>query len=216
MALPALAADTNPGWYVGGDIGLAIGTNQGTYANGNGVVNNYNSGFAGGIFGGYSFANGWRPEAEFGYRTQGLSKVSVISQNGAFAPTNDFSGRLSVETFMVDGWYDFRSQDGLFSTIYPYAGAGIGFAEVKISNEQNGFSAANLVNGSGAAPAFQIGFGGNWDIVPNFAASLDFRYLMSTDYKVNGDIDGGVEKLSGRLREPEITVGLKYKFGGQT
>jgi opacity protein-like surface antigen len=213
-AFSARAADTNPGWYAGGEVGLSIGSNQGLYRSGNGVINNYKTGFAGGIVGGYEFANGLRPEAEFGYRTQGLSKISVTSQ-GQPAPTNNFSGSASVTSFMGNVWYDFRQADGLLATLYPYAGAGVGFANINISHEQNGYSNTNLINGSGSAIAFQIGVGAQYEILSYLSASFDFRYLMSTDYKVNGDVDGSTGKLSGRYRSPSMIFGLRYKFGGQ-
>jgi opacity protein-like surface antigen len=214
MAFPAAAE--NPGWYAGGEIGLSVGTNQGLYSSGNGVINDYNTGFAGGIIGGYSFADGLRPEGEFGYRTAGLSKISVISQDGSFAPTSNFSGHLNVTTFMGNLWYDFRAQDGLLATLYPYVGGGVGFANVSISNETNGYSSSNLINGSGSAIAFQLGFGAEYEILSYLSASVDLRYLMTSDYKVSGDVDGSDTKLSGRYRSPSMIFGVKYKFGGQS
>jgi len=74
LMLPfAASADDNSGWYAGAQLGFGLSSSQNLNNSGNTLTNNYGSGFAGGVQGGYSFANGWRPELEIKHAGNNIS-----------------------------------------------------------------------------------------------------------------------------------------------
>ena len=221
LSFPA-AADTDvngKGWYAGAEVGVNLGTNLGLNSGSASFVNDYNSGLIGGFNGGYAFSNGLRPELAFDYRHAGISSLTVSNSNGNTAPTTNVGGSLSVLTLMGNLWYDFRQADGFLSVVYPYVGAGVGIARVDLSNENfNEYSnigvfTSTIANGSATAFAYQFGLGVDYDIIPELTASFDIRYLLTTNYSISTQGSGG-GSLSGEYRAPSITLGLRYKFGG--
>ena len=215
LSFSAAAADGN-GWYAGGKIGLDIPKSQSFNSPGGGFTNDYDTGFAGGINGGYAFANGLRPELEVDYHHTSVNQVTVVStQEGSTEPSGSVTGSMSAITVMGNLWYDFKRPDGILSVVYPYAGAGIGMANFGLHDEKyRAFSGdAGSADGSATAFAYQLGFGVDYDILATLAASIDFRYLMTTSLSLSGQ-SGGSGGISGEYRQPSLFAGLKYKFGG--
>jgi len=204
------------GWYVGGELGADLSTTQNFSSSGRSIKTGDGSGFLGGITGGYAFANGWRPELALDYRHSTVDSVQITVNNqfGTQSPSNNTAGAVSASTIMGNIWYDFRQSDGFLAVIYPYVGAGVGLANVKVSGENlSNFynTAGGVANGSATALAYQLGLGANWDIVSNLSASADIRYLATTNVSIPISTGGD---LSGIYRGPSFSVGLKYKFGG--
>lgn len=112
-----------------------------------------------------------------------------------------------------------ETPEGFLSVVYPYVGAGVGVADVNFNSESfnsfvgNGGSA----NGSSTAFAYQFGFGADYDIIPTLTATFDFRYLMTTNVSIPGQVSngGGSGQLSGEYKAPSLFIGLNYKFGGR-
>jgi opacity protein-like surface antigen len=217
MSSPANAASDTKGWYAGGDFGLSIGSTQNLTSGNVGVTNSYDSGLAAGARGGYTFADGLRPELEFEYRHSSISSVKLLAPGGTTAPVGTKTGSLSSKTLMSNLWYDFRQSEGTLSILYPYVGAGVGVAEVGIKDENfNSFlDVGGAANGSATTFAYQLGFGANCEITPALIASLDVRYLMTTSFSIPEQTsNGGPGNLNGQYRVPSIFLGLNYKFGG--
>lgn len=222
LLLPfAASADDNGGWYAGGELGFGLSNSQklSLSNNGNTLTNNYNTGFGGGILGGYSFANGWRPEIEFGYRGANVSSIQQSTPQVSSSQTNNVSGTMSLETLMVNGWWDFRQSDGFFATVHPYVGAGLGGAHFNLNGESlntpsnAGWAASGpLASGSATTFAYQIGFGAGIGLTPQWSASLDYRYLGTSSVSLTNENEGG-GKLGGSYHSSSLLVGLKYRFG---
>jgi len=218
LVLSCSAQADGTGWYVGGGLGANLSATENfVRAGDNSVKTSDGSGFVGGINGGYSFANGWRPELAFDYHHATVDSVLVTVNNeqGTQSSSNYTSGSVSATTLMGNIWYDFRQSDGFLAVIYPYAGVGVGLANVNVSGENLSTflgGGAGVANGSSTVFAYQLGLGANWDIVSNLTASVDIRYLLTTNLSI--PIQGGNGDLSGIYRAPSFTVGLKYKFGG--
>lgn len=214
LSFSAAAADTGGGWYAGGKIGFDFATSESFNSTGDGFKNKYDTGFVGGVNGGYAFGNGLRPEIEFDYHHANIDSVSVASSStGTSDPAGRRTGSVTAMTLMGNLWYDFRRSDGFLSILYPYVGLGIGVANVGLHNEQfNTFTdIAGGADGSSTAFAYQLGFGMNYDMLSYLSASLDFRYLETTSLSISGQSGGG--SASGEYRMPSVMLGLKYRFG---
>ena len=220
MLLPlAASADDSGGWYAGGQIGFGLSSSQNLNNQGNTLVNNYGTGFAGGLNGGYSFANGFRPELEIGHTGSNITSIQQSTPSTSSSQTSNISGTVSANTVMANIWWDYRQSDGFFATVHPYLGLGVGGANMNINNEHlnstgnAGFiPAGNITNGSATTFAYQFGFGAGIGLTPALWASLDFRYLQTTQFKVPNDTGGGGQ-FSGTFHQPHLFVGLKYRFG---
>jgi hypothetical protein len=220
MLLPlAASADDSGGWYAGGELGVILSSSQNLSSN-NGVTltNNYNSGFGGSILGGYGFANGWRPELEFSYRGANVGTIQQSNGIESTNQTNNISGTMSLETLMVNGWWDFKQSDGFFATVHPYVGGGVGGAHFNLNGESfnttgnsGTYSHGPLADGSSTGFAYQFGFGAGIGLTPALWASLDFRYLGTSSVSVSNEQTGG--KFGGTYHSPSLLVGLKYRFG---
>jgi opacity protein-like surface antigen len=218
LSCSAAAAESGS-WYVGAEIGADVSTTQNFNSGGTGVQNADNTGFLGGFSGGYTMANGLRPEIAFDYHYASISSIAVTSSGGISSPTPLASGSVSAKVLMGNLWYDFKRPDGFLSVIYPYVGLGIGMADVSLKNEN--FSTfegtGGGANGSKLAPAYQFGFGGNWEIGSGLAATVGFRYLATTNVKISGEETtptSTINGVSGIYRAPSLFVGMKYNFGG--
>ena len=221
LSSPANAASDTKGWYAGADFGLNIGATQNLTSGSEGVTNEYSSGLAGGFRGGYTFADGLRPELEFEYRHSAVSSAKLLVGETT-TPAGSKSGALSALTLMGNLWYDFKQPEGTLSVIYPYVGGGVGVAKISIDSENfNSFEdVGGVANGSGTAFAYQLGFGANLDITPALIATFDVRYLMTTSVSIPEQPSAGSPGNSGTLdgiyRTPSIFLGLNYKFGGDS
>ncbi len=212
LSFPAAAAD-NAGWFAGGSIGSDFSTTQNFVSGNSAVKNGDNSGFIGGFNGGYEFGNRISVEGEFDYHHSSISSINVTTSTGTSSPTRFISGSVGAKVLMVNGWYDLKQPDGFLNVIYPYAGVGIGVANVSISGESFDTFAGSQggANGSSTALAYQFGFGGIWDLSGVLSASFDFRYLTTSPFTISSESGAG---LHGQYRAPSIMLGLKYHFGG--
>jgi hypothetical protein len=221
LMLPfAASADENGGWYAGAELGFVLGSSQNLNSSGNTLTNDYNTGFAGGINGGYLFNNGLRPELAFDHGGSNISSIKQATPSTTTSQSSNVSGTVSANTVMANLWWDYRQSDGFFATVHPYIGAGLGAANVSINNEHlnstgnAGFIAqGNITSGSATTFAYQIGFGAGIGLTPALWASLDFRYLATTNFSVPNDTGIGESKFSGTYHTPELFLGLKYHFG---
>ena len=220
LLLPlAASADDSGGWYAGAQLGFGLSSSQNLNNQGNILKNNYGTGFAGGINGGYSFTDGLRPELEFNHSGTNITSIQQSTPSTTSSQSSNISGTVSANTVMANLWWDYRQSDGFFATVHPYVGLGLGGANVSINNEHlnstgnAGFiPVGNITNGSATTFAYQFGFGAGIGLTPALWASLDFRYLQTTNFKVPNDTGSGGQ-FSGTFHQPQLFVGLKYRFG---
>jgi outer membrane protein OmpA-like peptidoglycan-associated protein len=186
----SLIAHAGDGPYLGVEGGINFLHNQPALDS-----STFDNGWVGGITGGYSFADGWRPELELDYRRNGLASQPRGVSGGGYERS---------ETAMGNLWYDVKTKDGLFSVVHPYLGAGLGYARPTVSH----LGAADY-NGFDNRFAYQAGAGFGFDLTRNLTASLDYRFLR-TDHD-NIELAGATGTT--RYQAQSAMVGLRYSFG---
>lgn len=129
-----------------------------------------------GVMGGYRINQNFRVDVEITYRENDLS---------------DFVGDVNSLAFMINGYYDFRTG----TNWVPYIGGGVGYANVELD--------------SGVAEdddvfAYQAGLGIAYEMSPNFAVSLDYRFFGTEEPEFLG---AKYDYLNS-----SIMAGLRYTF----
>jgi OmpA-OmpF porin, OOP family len=148
---------------------------------------------------GYKYGNGLRTELELGYRS--ASKESITNPLGN--PALGVDGDLGVGTAMANLIYD---MDVNF-VLTPYVGVGVGYAHVWDEDLRIADSASTLLEASdesAGAFAYQAIGGFSYDFAPHWAATLDYRYLATTE------LDFGNEKVE--YSSHNVMLGLRYEF----
>lgn len=158
----------NDGAYVGVEGGINWETPQDLRQNG--VVTDrihLNRGWAAGLVGGWSFANGFRPELELDHRRNDLN--------------HDFFGRQdgsdNADSALANLWYDYKSPTGWLSTVHPYIGIGAG--AVRSYDRKATLGAFELSDNYSTEFGYQAGAGVGYDVTPHLTLSLDYRYLWT-------------------------------------
>ncbi|MGH8506386.1 MAG: OmpA family protein [Stenotrophobium sp.] len=177
LATLPLAAMAGDGPYLGAEGGVNFLKSQ--------LGTSFNTGWVGGLTGGYAFENGLRPELELDFRRNEADAASGTD------------GHVKAETAMANLWYDVKASNGLFSVVHPYIGAGVGFARPTIVT--TGLSAHDN------SFAYQAGAGFGYDLTRNLTASVDYRFLRTDhNYLAGGEL---------RYQVQSVMAGLRYSFG---
>ena len=183
FATPAVAEGPYAGFAGGGNFprDQDLGNGQGTVG--------FEEGPLGVLSVGYGFA-GVRPELELGLRDN----------------DGDAAGESSgeVESMMGNLWVDFPTL-GFAPRLRPFVGAGIGTAEVDFNGIVDAFGVTH--DGRESVTAYQAGIGAGYDLRPNLALSLSYRYLQTEPERFTA---GGGES---RYRSDAVLLGLHFGFG---
>ena len=198
IAAPAAHADQNVGWYVGAGVGgtLPIDSDLHTPSGKfNGRMEDANLDLLGNV--GYEWANGWRVEGEYFHNQNNVNHVA--SMNG--------SGHLSNNIAFANAIYSFKN----YTRYTPYVGGGVGVDFVNVKGVGSG--GVGYLTGDTTNFAYQGIAGVSTQLDPHWSASLDYRYIASTDPKVNSTAGG-----QGRMENAShnIIAGLRYSFGVPT
>lgn len=173
LALTSAAAFA-AGPYAGADLGLSIAHESDVEITGlgSGTVD-YDMGFAFDLRGGYDFGQG-RVEAEFGYRANDFE---------------DTSEDLTVMSYMVNGYYDFKVD----APVTPFVGLGLGL----LNGDFDGDSDTTFGGQLAVGVAFPL----------NKQVSLDLTYKYLTtfsDFEIQGaDVD---------YSNSSVLIGARYNF----
>jgi OOP family OmpA-OmpF porin len=168
LAFGSLTAVADDGPYVGLEGGINWENSQNLRQDR--VVTdklNFDKGWAAGLIGGYSFANGLRPELELDHRSNDLN--------------HDFLGTAygldRAESAFANLWYDIKAPSGLFSVLHPYLGGGAGGVR---SYYHNANLAGFPVNPDYATEfGYQAGAGVGFDLTRNLTLSFDYRHVWT-------------------------------------
>ncbi len=192
----AMAADRPTGTYMG--LGLGANIAEDTELGGNGINADveHETGFAGVVSLGHAYANGFRAEAEFGMRRDGVDSSGSTSTGG----------RAQTISGMLNGYYDFVSSTGFT----PYVGAGIGMGKLDISVDPVGSTG---VDDSGYGLALQGIAGVGYQLTDNWTGGLEYRYFTVRDVDLDTRAGGAIDADYGAHT---IMVGLRYTFGVQS
>lgn len=162
------------GPYVGADLGLSIAHESDVeiVGVGSGTVD-YDTGFGFDLRGGYDFGQG-RVEAEFGYRANDFE---------------DTSEDLTVMSYMVNGYYDFK----MGAPVTPFVGLGVGLLNGDIDGESDTTFGGQLALGV----AFQL----------NKQVKLDLTYKYLTTFS-DFESDGVEVDYS----NSSLLIGARFNF----
>jgi opacity protein-like surface antigen len=137
---------------------------------------------------GHSYGNGFRTEAELGFRSNDIDEISIDGFGSA-----SIDGDISSLSFMVNGFYDFM----LGNTFTPFVGAGIGFANVEGDIDGIGSEDDNVF-------AYQIAAGMAFPVNQSLKIDLQYR-LFGTD---DPDFDG----LEAEYITHNLMIGFRQSF----
>jgi outer membrane protein OmpA-like peptidoglycan-associated protein len=200
VAAPFAAhADTTPGWYAGAGFGATFDNDPTIYAptttRRTAEEERANLDLLGNV--GFAWDNGLRLEGEYFHNQSNVKSVEA-------APTGA-GGHLSNNTLFGNVFYDCN----MGSMFTPYVGAGVGpdFANVK----SVGANGVGYLRGDTTTLGYQGIVGVSAQLDDNWAVTADYRYVGSTDPKVDSTIRG-----QGRVENDShnLLVGIRYSFGG--
>jgi outer membrane protein OmpA-like peptidoglycan-associated protein len=189
--IPFAAQAGDAGWYVGAGAGASL-TDDGDVSTGETVESDV--GWIGLMRGGYDYGNGWRTEVEASYRDGGVDKVSGNSAG---------DGDIDSLSGMVNALYEFETG----SFFRPYLGVGLGGSYI-------GFDKVRPINSSQIDDndmvfAYQGIAGVSFEIDPNVAVFVDYRYLGTDDPDLHTDANTEIE---GEYSNHSVVAGLRYKW----
>src|SRR5579862_67281 len=158
------AAPAGPGaWYFGGEGGWTQ-LNDANFGGPLSATEKFNDGYNIGVRGGYEWGP-WRFEEEFNFRQSGITSVGPIAT----------TGNRNTYAVMTNAIYDF----GLGWAFTPHIGAGIGAVGIRDGLGIKGLG--TVVNDTEWEFGYQAIAGVRYNINPNLAFDIDYRYLATTD-----------------------------------
>jgi outer membrane protein OmpA-like peptidoglycan-associated protein len=199
-ASAALIAQADDGAYVGVEGGANWESPQDLRED-HSVIDriNFDTGWAAGLIGGYSFANGLRPELEFDHRSNHLDHDLLGLDHGLDRAESGFANL----------WYDFKAPSGFFSILHPYLGGGVGAVRSYYHNADLGFPiAADYATEFG----YQAGAGIGFDVTSHLTLGLDYRHVW-TDRGAFTPALAGAPPLEQRYLANTMLISARYAFG---
>ncbi len=227
----ALADRGKTGFYVTGKAGASVvtQTDQRFRQDFGDDVYKYKGGdkndtvFGAGLAVGYDFYQHYnvpvRTEVEFYERGAADSHYTLDTWHSPMGDggREDTQNKLSVNTLMLNAYYDFRNS----SAFTPWISAGLGYARVhhKTSYIYTDNSPAGSEVYSASASkyennlAWSLGVGVKYDVTQDFSLDLSYRYLDAGDSTLTyKDEDGAKYKSSVDVRSNEFMLGATYNF----
>lgn len=197
--------ETSSGWYLRGDIGVAVNIPASINWNGITEMNRRQaSAAAGGLGFGYRFNDSFRTDL-----TLDFMSTHKLSGNLA-ATTQDRLNQQSVAV-MANGYYDVLK----YSRITPYIGAGIGVAQINtdsISRDINGLTTYTFGKSTGYAFAAAAMTGVAIDIGHGLQADIGYRFAWigrsRTGTETTGTLAGPINV--GDYTSHQFRLGLRY------
>jgi outer membrane protein OmpA-like peptidoglycan-associated protein len=167
----APTASRADGFYIGGEAGWTQLDDQTNSVSGGGpsAKVTFDSGYALGARAGYEWGP-WRIEEEYIFHNGDLDKLSIggVGIGGA-------SGSRDSHAFMTNVIYDFQ----VGWPITPHIGAGIGAVDIIEHARAPGIGA--LANQRSWEFGYQAIAGARYNLSPQLALDLDYRYFATTD-----------------------------------
>lgn len=137
---------------------------------------------------GHSYGTGLRSEVEFGYRSNDLDEISVDGLGSA-----SIDGDFTSMSFMLNVFYDFITG----STLTPFIGGGLGYANVEGDIEDLGSEDDNVF-------AYQVAGGLAYDLNQDMKIDLQYRFFGTDD----PDFDG----LEAEYTTHNLMIGFRHSF----
>jgi len=187
-------------FYLGGEAGWNVLEDQTNRAAGAPSVRaKFDSGYAAGARAGYEWGP-WRFEEEYTYRNNGLNSLSV----GPFS-AGGVRGSRESHAVMTNVLYDIN----VGWPVTPHIGAGIGAVNVIDHARVNG--RGQLFNDDDWVFGYQAIGGVRYNINPNVALDLDYRYLGTVDATYR--VPGTTARYKSGYENHTMMASLVYRFG---
>jgi OmpA-OmpF porin, OOP family len=205
-AVMSVASSRAQTLYLGAEGGWSLLTDQTSTSAGFPTVNSrFDSGFAVGGRAGYEMGP-WRFEGEYAYRSNDLDRITVAG----FSPAGLRHGRES-HAIMANLLYDINLTNfgiALPLPITPHIGAGVG--AVNIIDRAFAPGLGRFFDDDDWQFGYQAIAGFRYNVTPNIAFDLDYRYLATTEatFRVPGN---GVTYRSG-YETHNVIGSLVYRF----
>lgn len=145
-----------------------------------------------------------RTEFEYGYNGPSENSGSFDYKISGFSIPTDFSLKSTIETFMLNVYYDVET----CTKLTPYIGAGIGLADIKETAFVNNQYAKETASDSYKSLALNIGVGAAYEITPSIAFDLGLR-LSKLGGRKNKTTNAYAER---KYISYEALAGLRYTF----
>jgi len=177
------------GSYVGAGIGINL-LNDSDVSNSPGSEIAYDPGIALGLTLGYDYGC-VRMEGEIGYLKNDIDETT------ASGITTDYGGDVETWCFMLNLLYDFEMN----TAFTPYAGGGIGFAQVDMNDLS--FGAFSIGNDDDTVFAYQVQLGIGYAVSDTLMLDVNYRYFVTDDANLDEsglEIDYNSHKLSAGMR----------------
>ncbi len=186
--------------YLGGEAGWSHLGNQTSQAAGiSTATSRFDAGFAAGARVGYEWGP-WRFEEEYVYRRNGLDNINIGGANIA-----GVKGSRQSHAFMTNVLYDIN----MGWPVTPHIGAGIGAVNVIDRASAPGFG--RFFDDSDWRLGYQAIGGVRYNMTPNLALDLDYRYLATT--KATFRVPGNGTRYRSDYDTHNLMASLVYRFG---
>ena len=139
-----------------------------------------------------------RAEFELAYHHNDFNELST---GGVTVPA---FGTVSVISLMVNGYYDFHSEN---SPLVPYLGAGVGLANIEENLSVIGLQFVDDDNTNAFAYQFMAGLGFN--INPTTTLTAGYRFFATLDPEFK---DSAGTPFDSEYQSHEITLGIRVAF----
>ncbi|MGH8210120.1 MAG: OmpA family protein [Steroidobacteraceae bacterium] len=207
LAASPLIAQADDGPYIGVEAGANWESPQNLKENRNVFDRvHFDTGFAAGITGGYSFVNGWRPELELDHRRNDLNHDFLGKAGG-------FDG---ADSALANIWYDFKAPSRLFSVLHPYLGVGVGAVRSYYTNAA--LEGVRVNDYAATEFGYQAGAGVSYDLTPNLTLSLDYRHLWTNRGSFHDTFNAPLESpasIEQRYQGQTAMLSVRYSFGAR-
>jgi len=162
----------------------------------------FDTGWSLGAVAGYNFGT-WRLEGEYAYRSNdGSATVSA----GTSGVSETGGGDTVTNALMLNAFYDFRM---VSPTVYPYLGAGMGFAWV----DQEVTTPSFRVDDSDTVFAYQFIAGIGFDLSKAFTMALDYRYFATADPSYSYNTTTGTSgSFNSESKSSNVMLTLRFNF----
>lgn len=192
LALMLAATPASAEWYFAGNVGANLLTDS-DFDNRVGTV--VEAEFEPGIVLsgeiGFSFPENFRLGVEVAYRANDVDRFRGA---GSSSPGTAEANAASV---MGNFWYDVPTNN----RVRPFVGFGVGLAILDVDNVANGAIAVDDQDGTFA---FQAGAGLAFEIAPEWALTIEYRYFHA--------VDPSFSTAEAEYNSHAVLGGLRFKF----
>ncbi|WP_319412969.1 outer membrane protein [uncultured Cohaesibacter sp.] len=209
---PEVPVEIGSGWYLRGDLGVAVYTGAGgSWVDSSAQKWDFHNesidnGWLAGIGAGYYFSEHLRGDVTLDYR--GKAKYKASAPCGSPCLTSNESVKFSAWTLMLNGYYDF----GTWSAITPYVGAGAGLAYLRTTDYATDAAYQTFANKGKVNFAWNVMAGAAFDITDQLKLDTNYR-LVSLGKARTGHSTVASQPNPVKFKDlyaHEFRVGLRY------